>query len=134
MTIALAKVRNTMNGPYPAAVSDHLQDIADLLRQIADKSLFSDTDIESELGLDAGTVSNWRSGRQGSTGEQQQIIRDLVTLILRLSQYYWPDAIRLWLTEPHPQLDGERAIAVVAGGRTPEALNILDRLDHGAYL
>jgi hypothetical protein len=86
MKIAPTKVYITMKGPYPAAVSDHLQCIADLLRRITDKSLLSDSDIESDVRLDAGTVPNWRSGRQRSTGEQEQTIRDLVTLILRLSQ------------------------------------------------
>lgn len=61
--------------------------------------------------------------------------RDPMQIVnMRLAAYYTPREAHRWLTEPHPQLEGRRAVDVIAGGGLDEVLAILDRLDGDGYL
>ena len=52
----------------------------------------------------------------------------------RLSVYYTPEEADLWLCSPHPQLEGQRPVDVIARGDAALVFAILDRLDADAYL
>ncbi len=52
----------------------------------------------------------------------------------RLSEYYTPEESDMWITSPHPQLEGQRPIDVMARGDYDAVHAILDRLDGDGYL
>lgn len=59
---------------------------------------------------------------------------DLDRIRIELLEIYDEREIEVWLTSPQPQLDGARAIDLIEGGRAEEVLQIIRRLNDGAYL
>lgn len=92
------------------------------------------TDIANVTDVSKSTVSRWSDGKKSPHPRTQLILSDLHYVVMRLSEYYSAEEIRLWLYARHPQLDGERAIDLIHEDRAEEVLNILDRLDADVYL
>ena len=91
-------------------------------------------DIANILGVSAPTVTRWSQGKASPEIEKQTAMAQLRWVAQRLSDFYEPDEVRLWLQSPHPQLDGRRAYDLIMEGNTPEVLEIIERLDSGVYL
>lgn len=51
----------------------------------------------------------------------------------RLSEFYEPEGVGIWLTSPNRWLDGEAPADVVRAGREGEVHAIIDRLVSGAF-
>jgi uncharacterized protein (DUF2384 family) len=92
------------------------------------------TDIANITDVSKATVSRWRSGAAKPQPGNELRISDLHYVVGRLQEYYAGDEIRTWLYARHPQLDGARAIDLIHANRTGEILQVLNRLDAGAYL
>lgn len=92
------------------------------------------TDIANITDVSKSTVSRWSSGQKKPHAKTQLILSDLHYVVMRLSDYYTADEIRVWLYARHPQLQGQRAIDLIHEDRSEDVLNILDRLDADAYL
>lgn len=92
------------------------------------------TDIANFTGVSKPTVSRWANGLKSPHPKTQLIMSDLAYVVMRLSEYYTDDEIRAWLYARHPQLEGQRAIDLVANERSEEVLAIVDRLDADAYI
>lgn len=54
---------------------------------------------------------------------------DITCVAKRLAEYYDVDQIEEFLDAPHPQLGGERPMALIAAGRVDEVHQVIDRLD-----
>jgi transcriptional regulator with XRE-family HTH domain len=94
----------------------------------------SGTDIANIADVSKATVSRWKSGSVKPQPNTQLVLSDLHYIVGRLSEYYTPDEIRVWLFSRHPQLDGERAIDRINSNRSVDVLRILDRLDADVFL
>ena len=92
------------------------------------------SDIANITSVSTATVSRWSHGKATPQPRTQLILLDLHYIVGRLREYYKSDEIRMWLYARHPQLGGERAIDIINEGRSEEVLQILDRLDSGAYI
>lgn len=92
------------------------------------------TDIANITDVSKATVSRWKSGDAKPIPANERILSDLHYLVARLHEYYTPDEVRTWLHAPHPQLAGERAIDLLHQNRLVEVLQVIDRLDSGAFL
>lgn len=92
------------------------------------------TDIANITDVSKATVSRWKSGNAKPQPTNELRIADLYYVVGRLGEFYEADEIRLWLYARHPQLDGERAIDLIHANRTNEVLQVLARMDAGAYL
>ena len=91
-------------------------------------------DIANILGVSPPTVTRWSQGEGAPTIEKQTIIAELRWVAERLSDFYEPDEVRLWLQSPHPQLQGQRPYDLINDGRSGEVLEVIERLDSGVYL
>ncbi len=91
-------------------------------------------DIANIVGVSPPTVSRWSKGDGSPTIDKQTIIAELRWVAERLSDFYYPDEVRLWIQSPHPQLDGRRPYDLINEGRTGEVLEVIERLDSGVYL
>ncbi len=91
-------------------------------------------DIANILGVSPPTVTRWSKGEGGPTIDKQTIMAELRWVADRLTDFYQPDEVRLWLQSPHPQLKGARPYELISEGRTNEVLEIIERLDSGVYL
>ncbi len=92
------------------------------------------TDIANITDVSKATVSRWRNGSVKPQPSNELRIADLHYVVGRLQEYYGANEIRTWLYSRHPQLDGSRAIDLIHANRTDEVLQVLNRLDTGAYL
>lgn len=118
----------------PTAVAAQKTAISRLLDDLRLRGGLTGRDIANVLGVSPPTVSRWASGESGPTIEKQRIIAELRWVAERLSDFYAPDEARLWLQSAHPQLGGARAYDLIVDGRTPEVLEVIERLDTGVYL
>ncbi|MCR9219383.1 MAG: helix-turn-helix domain-containing protein [Alphaproteobacteria bacterium] len=94
----------------------------------------SGVDVANFTGVSKATVSRWASGAMKPQPATQLFLSDLHYIVGRLEDYYTPEEIRAWLYARHPQLEGERAIDVVAQGQSERVLAVIDRLDADVYL
>ncbi len=92
------------------------------------------TDIANIADVSTATVSRWSTGKLSPHPRTQLVLSDLHYIVGRLRDYYTSEEIRLWLFARHPQLGGERPIDVINDERSEEVLDVLERLDSGAYL
>lgn len=92
------------------------------------------TDIANITDVSKATVSRWKAGSIKPHPRNELILSDLHYIVGRLQEYYTADDIRTWLYARHPQLEGKRAIDLINQGKSIEVLQILDRLEAGAYL
>ena len=91
-------------------------------------------DIANIVNVSTATVSRWSNGIGSPSLKTQTVIADLRFVVERLSDFYTPDEVRLWLNSRHPLLNNERAIDLINGDRTEEVLGVIERLDSGAYV
>ena len=108
--------------------------VAGFIGELEDRGSLRGTDIANITDVSKATVSRWRNGTAKPQPSNELRIADLHYVVRRLGEFYEPDDIRQWLYARHPQLEGERAIDLIHTNRTGEVLQILDRLDAGAYL
>jgi transcriptional regulator with XRE-family HTH domain len=91
-------------------------------------------DIANILGVSPPTVTRWSKGEASPAIDKQTALAQLRWVAERLSDFYEPEEVRLWLQSPHPQLAGARPYDLIIDGRTPEVLEVIERLDSGVYL
>jgi transcriptional regulator with XRE-family HTH domain len=91
-------------------------------------------DIANIVDVSTATVSRWSRGNGSPDLRTQTVIADLRYVVDRLSDFYTPDEIRLWLHSKHPLLNGERAIDLINNDRTEDVLAVIERLDASAYV
>lgn len=118
--------------PHPPPVEGGA--IARILSDLKLRGGLKGTDIANITDVSPPTVSRWSQGRGTPPLRTQTLIADLRYVVDRLSDFYAPDEIRLWLHANHPLLGNARAIDLLHDGRTEEVLAVIERLDAGAYL
>jgi uncharacterized protein (DUF2384 family) len=92
------------------------------------------TDIANIADVSEATVSRWSKGTASPQPRTQLVLSDLHYVVNRLRDYYTRDEVRVWLFARHPQLGGERAIDLINEGKSEDVLDVLERLDSGAFL
>lgn len=91
-------------------------------------------DLANILGVSPPTVTRWSKGEADPTIEKQTAMAQLRWVAARLSDFYEPDEVRLWLQSAHPQLGNLRPYDLIVEGRTADVLEVIERLDSGVYL
>lgn len=91
-------------------------------------------DIANIVGVSPPTVTRWGKGEAAPAVDKQTAMAELRWVAERLAEFYEPDEARLWLQSPHPQLSGRRPYDLIMEGRTPNVLEVIERLDSGVYL
>jgi len=108
--------------------------VARILDDLRDKGGLQGKDIANIVDVSTATVSRWSHGRATPQIHAQTVIADLRYVVDRLSDFYTPDEIRLWLHAKHPLLNGARAIDLIKENRPEDVLAVIERLDAGAYV
>lgn len=91
-------------------------------------------DLANILGVSPPTVTRWSKGEADPTIDKQTAMAQLRWVAARLSDFYEPGEVRLWLQSPHPQLNALRPYDLIVDGRTADVLEVIERLDSGVYL
>ena len=104
------------------------------IRELDEIGGLSATDIANFTNVSKSTVSRWTNGVMVPRPEIQLFLSDLHYIVRRLDEYYTPQEVRTWLYARHLQLEGERAIDVIASKESARVVGILDRLDADTYI
>ncbi|MBV9391723.1 MAG: DUF2384 domain-containing protein [Verrucomicrobia bacterium] len=108
--------------------------VAKILSQIREEGGLQGKDIANIVDTSPATVSRWSSGQACPSIHTQTIIAELRYIVTRLSDFYAPEEIRIWLFTKHPLLGHERAIDLINAGKAEDVLAVIERLDAEAYL
>lgn len=116
------------------ALAEKSTAVSRMVGELRELSGLKNIDLANIVGVSPPTVHRWSKGQGSPTIEKQQVIAELRWVAERLSDFYEPDEARLWLQTGHPQLEGEKPYDLINEGRTPEVLEVIDRLESGVYL
>jgi len=105
--------------------------ITRILGRLKEKGGLRSEDIANIVALFPDKVSSWSNNEAFPSLKAQRLIAALDYTVERLSDFYAPDEIRLWLFAKHQMLKGERAIDLIRGGRTEEVLAIIEAVETG---
>jgi uncharacterized protein (DUF2384 family) len=115
-------------------LTPHEGTVSRYLGGLQDEGGLKGIDIANITDVSKATVSRWKTGAMKPHPRNELILSDLYYVVGRLQEYYSADEIRTWLYARHPQLEGQRAIDLIHQGKSIEVLQVLNRLDSGAYL
>lgn len=90
--------------------------------------------IAEIVGATPQTLSRWSTGRNDPQRDHLDRLLKLEYLTERLAEFFEPEDARLWLFAPHPQLNGERPVDLIAEGRQKDVLAIITRLQDSAFV
>ena len=102
-----------------------------IVRDLRDRGGLQGKDVANIVDVSTATVSRWSRGKGTPDLRTQTVIAHLWYVVERLSDFYSPDEVRLWLHACHPLLNGQRAIDLTCARRTEEVLAVIERLEAG---
>lgn len=108
--------------------------IARKLESIKEKGAMKSTDVANILGTRPETVSRWNQGKAFPQPDTQRVLLDLEYIVEQLSDFYEPQAARLWLFSRQKPLQGETPAELIQQGRTDAVIAVLDQLREGVFL
>jgi putative toxin-antitoxin system antitoxin component (TIGR02293 family) len=108
--------------------------IAKRLDSIQAKGGISGREVAQLLRTTPQTVSRWRQGHTSPLPDSLDRLLKLDWLADQLGSIYEPDEARLWLFKPHAEIDGQRPADLIASDRIDLVLDLIDRLQSGAYI
>ncbi len=91
-------------------------------------------DVANIARVSKATVTRWAAGTHSPQPRTQLVLSDLRYLVDKLSEFYAPDEIRVWLNARNALLDGRRAIDLIHDGETARLLEAIERLGDTAYI
>lgn len=108
--------------------------IATRLDRIQTQGGISGREVAQLLQTTPQTVSRWRRGRVSPQPQAVERLLKLDWLADQLGAVYTPEEARLWLFSHNPDLDGARPADLIADERIEEVLDLIDRMQSGAYI
>jgi len=85
------------------------------------------------LGVSRQQPASWSAGRERIASENRRKLSDLFYLVDRLSQVVHPARVKEWLTTPNVVLNGGRPQDVFRTRGPMPLIEIIERLEQGAY-
>ena len=101
---------------------------------LKDRGGLKGVDVANITKVSKATVTRWSAGTHSPQPRTQLILSDLRYVVDKLSEFYAPDEIRVWLNSRNELLDGRRAIDLIHDGKTESVLEAIERLGDMAYL
>lgn len=108
--------------------------VAKTLDDLRQRGGLKSVDVANIAHVSKGTISRWSSGRNAPQLRMQLVLSDLRYVVDRLSEFYSPDEIRVWLNSRNDLLGGQRAVDLIHAHDTEAVLEAIERLGDTAYL
>jgi hypothetical protein len=102
-----------------------------IIEDLRNRGGLKDTDVANIASVSLATVSCWTADKANPHPKTQLVISDLRYVVDRLSEFYTPDEIRLWLYSKHRLLNDERAVDLINRGDAEKILAVIESLDKG---
>jgi transcriptional regulator with XRE-family HTH domain len=106
--------------------------VARIIEELRSRGGLKATDVANIASVSPATVSRWIAGKALPDPQTQLVISDLRYVVDRLSEFYTPDEIRLWLYSKHRLLKGERAIDLINQGNAEKVLTEVESIDEAS--
>ncbi len=101
---------------------------------LKDRGGLKGVDVANITKVSKATVTRWSAGTHSPQPRAQLVLSDLRYVVDKLSEFYAPDEIRVWLNSRNELLNGQRAIDLIHDGKTESVLEAIERLGDMAYL
>jgi hypothetical protein len=108
--------------------------VAKTIEDLKDRGGLKGVDLANITKVSKATVTRWSAGSHAPQPRTQLVLSDLRYVVDRLSEFYSPDEIRMWLNARNELLGGARAIDLIHDQRTEDVLEAIERLGDMAYL
>jgi transcriptional regulator with XRE-family HTH domain len=107
--------------------------VATIIEELKSRGGLKGTDVANIASVSPATVSRWIAGKARPDPQTQLVMSDLRYVVDRLSEFYTPNEIRLWLYSRHRLLNGERAIDLINQGDADKVLTAVESVDEASY-
>jgi hypothetical protein len=107
--------------------------VSKIIEGLRDRGGLKGIDVANIASISPAMVSSWTAGKALPHPKTQLIISDLRYVVDRLSEFYSPNEIRLWLYSKHRLLNGERAVDLINRGETERILGVIESLGEGSF-
>ena len=108
--------------------------VAKTIEDLRDRGGLKGVDLANITRVSKATVTRWSAGSNAPQPRTQLVLSDLRYVVDRLSEFYSPDEVRIWLSARNELLGGQRAIDLIHDQHTEEVLEAVERLGDMAYL
>jgi transcriptional regulator with XRE-family HTH domain len=102
-----------------------------IIEDLRSRGGLKETDVANIASVSPATVSCWTAGKANPHPKTQLVISDLRYVVDRLSEFYTPHDVRLWLCSKHRLLNDERAIDLINRRDAEKILVVIDSIDEG---
>lgn len=108
--------------------------IANTISELQEKGGLRGVDVASIADVSKATVSRWNAGTHFPQPKTQLLLSDLRYIVMRLSDFYNSNQVRVWLNSRNELLKGERAIDLIHQSRTDEVIEAIESLSDLSYI
>jgi uncharacterized protein (DUF2384 family) len=105
-----------------------------IVTDLRDRGGLKGVDVANIAQFSQATVSRWTSGQALPHPKTQLLIAGLHYVVRRLAELYSPEETRVWLYSRQELLQGKRPVELIFEGDAEAVLDVIERLDSGAYL
>jgi putative toxin-antitoxin system antitoxin component (TIGR02293 family) len=102
-----------------------------LLDELFADEIVDSTDVARALGTTPRSVTRWQAADTAPRRETEERLLELKAVVDLLRRVLQPEPARLWLRSPHPGLDWQKPIDLVAGGEYRRVIGELLALAEG---
>lgn len=107
--------------------------IAKTLGDIQECGGIRGADVANLTDVSKATVSRWSTGKASPSVGTQLVLSDLRYVVYRLSEFYTPDEIRVWLYSRNELLDGKSGLELIHDRQTECVLSAIEQLATLSY-
>jgi transcriptional regulator with XRE-family HTH domain len=108
--------------------------VAKTINSLRSSGCLSGVDVANVAHVSKATVSRWTSGKAAPRPRTQLLLSDLQYVVGRLSEFYAPDEIRVWLYARNQLLGGACAMDLIHENRTEEVIEAIEKLATLVYV
>lgn len=108
--------------------------VSKTIEDLRERGGIKGVDVANITKVSKATVTRWSAGTHSPQPRTQLVLSDLRYVVDKLSEFYAPDEIRVWLNSRNELLGGRRAIDLIHEEQTEVVLEAIERLGDTAYL
>jgi transcriptional regulator with XRE-family HTH domain len=108
--------------------------VAAKLQSIKDKTGIKGREVADLVGTTPQTVSRWQQGRVDPQQAHLQRLLTLEWLASEISEFYEPDAAKLWLFSRNRLLHGVSPAQLIQEDKIDDVLAVIEQLKTGAFV
>ncbi len=100
-------------------------DVVAILEQILRDHVLDSEDIARVSNTSHRTVARWQAHELAPRRESEERLLEVKTVVDLLREYMRPDAARLWIRSPNPDLGYGKPIDLIAGGEYLRVIGVI---------